>query len=79
MPPLIFRGQMVEKQIFVARTTDARASAWERQKLLVKQEQEAVATANDAKTARLKALRLEREKQEVDASAKAQMPRKSGR
>jgi hypothetical protein len=61
---------MTEKQRRAARTADALANAWERRKLLVKQEQEALSAANDAKTARLKALRLERERQEGDSSSK---------
>lgn len=54
---------MTEKQRSAARTPDALASAWERRTWLVKQELAAASAANDAKTARLKALRLEREQQ----------------
>jgi hypothetical protein len=61
---------MTENQRRAARTADALANAWERRKLLVKQELEAVSAANDAKTARLKALRLERERQEADSRSK---------
>ena len=37
--------------------------------MLVKQEMRAASDANDAKTARLKALRLEKEKQEAEEAA----------
>lgn len=61
---------MTEKQRRAFRTPDALASAWERRTQLVRQELAATSAANDAKTARLKALRLERDRQEVDASPK---------
>ena len=59
---------MTEKQGNFFRTADALASAWERRTLLVKQELAAASAANDAKTARLKALRLERDRLQADAS-----------
>ena len=40
---------------------------WEDRKSLVKKEMEAESAANDAKTARLRALRLEKEKQDAEA------------
>jgi len=49
------------------RTIDALASAWERRTLLVKEEAAAASAAADAKTARLRALRLEKERQEAAA------------
>jgi hypothetical protein len=67
--PFSFRGQMTEKQRTAARTPDALASAWERRTQLVKQELAAASAASDAKTARLKALRLEKERQETIACA----------
>ena len=57
---------MTQKQRSAARTPDA-PRAWERRTLLVKQELAAASAANDAKTARLKGLRLERERQEAGA------------
>jgi hypothetical protein len=58
---------MTEKQQKIARTSAAVASAWEQRTLLVKQERAATNAANDAKTARLRALRLERDRQEANA------------
>jgi hypothetical protein len=77
--PFSLRGQMTQRQRSAARTPDALASAWERRKLLVKQEQEAVSAASDAKTARLKARRLERERQEADPRSKRAGPSESTR
>lgn len=42
---------------------------WETRTQLVKQEMQAASDANDAKTARLKALRLDKEKQDAEAAA----------
>jgi hypothetical protein len=56
----------------VARTARSVAQVWEDRTNLVKQEMAAESAANDAKTARLKALRLEKEK--LDAEAKALAP-----
>jgi hypothetical protein len=56
---------MTEKQRTAPRTSEALASAWERRTLLVKEETAAASAANDAKTARLKALRLEKEQQDA--------------
>lgn len=49
------------------RTTRGLEQVWEDRKALVKKEMEAESAANDAKTARLRALRLEKEQQEADA------------
>jgi hypothetical protein len=56
---------MSKKQRTPSRTTDALADAWERRTSFVRNEQAAASAANDAKTARLRALRLEKEKQEA--------------
>lgn len=44
-----------------SRTAQGAAQAWERRTKLVKDEMAAASAANDAKTARLRALRLEKE------------------
>ena len=49
------------------RTTRGLEQVWEDRKALVKKEMEAESAANDAKTARLRALRLEKEQQEAEA------------
>jgi hypothetical protein len=49
------------------RTTRGLEQVWEDRKSLVKREMEAESAANDAKTARLRALRLEKEQQEAEA------------
>jgi hypothetical protein len=51
----------------VARTARSVSQAWEDRTALVKQEVAAESAANDAKTARLRALRLEKEKQDAEA------------
>lgn len=58
---------MTEKQRSAPRTSEALASAWERRTLLVKEELAAASAANDAKTQRLRALRLEKEQQDAVA------------
>jgi len=58
---------MTMKLRSAARTPDALATAWERRTLLVKEEMAAANAATDAKTARLRALRLEKERQEAAA------------
>jgi len=65
---------MTDKQRSAARTPDALANAWERRTLLVKEGLAAASAANDAKTARLKALRLERERQEADVGSEPAGP-----
>jgi len=60
------------KQRSAARSPSALSDAWDRRTSLVKQELAAANAASDAKTARLKALRLEKER--VDAQAAAQSP-----
>ena len=51
----------------VTRTARSVSQAWEDRTALVKQEVAAESAANDAKTARLRALRLEKEKQDAEA------------
>jgi hypothetical protein len=66
---------MTERQRHAPRTSDALASAWERRTQLVKDELAAASAATDAKTARLKALRLEKELQEAAAPKPAPVSR----
>ena len=54
------------------RTMRGQEQVWEDRKTLVKREMEAESAANDAKTARLKALRLAKEAE--DAAAKSAEP-----
>lgn len=49
------------------RTARGLDQVWEDRKSMVKQEMAAESAANDAKTARLRALRLEKEKQSAEA------------
>lgn len=65
---------MTEKQRSAARSPEALASAWERRTLLVKEELAAANAASDAKTARLRGLRLEKERQEAAANTPAETP-----
>lgn len=58
------------KQRSAARSPSALSDAWDRRTSLVKQELAAANAASDAKTARLKALRLEKEREEAQATAK---------
>ena len=51
------------------RTANGAFQVWESRTQLVKQEMQAASDANDAKTARLKALRLEKEKLEAEEAA----------
>lgn len=53
------------------RTQRGVAQVWEDRKEMVKQEMAAASAANDAKTARLKALRLEKEAQDAEAAKAA--------
>jgi hypothetical protein len=55
-----------------ARSPGALAEAWDRRTLLVKREVAAANAASDAKTARLKALRLEKEREEVEAVSRSE-------
>ena len=57
-----------QKRDAVQRTARGLAQVWEDRKEMVKQEMAAASAANDAKTARLKALRLEKEAQEAEAA-----------
>ncbi len=52
-----------------ARTTNSVQEVWEKRTALVKKQTDAESAANDAKTARLKALRLEKEKQDAAEAA----------
>jgi len=54
-----------------SRTAQGAAQAWERRTKLVKDEMAAASAANDAKTARLRALRLEKEADDARAAKKA--------
>jgi hypothetical protein len=58
----------------VAKTARSVAQVWEDRTALVKQEVAAESAANDAKTARLRALRLEKEAQEAEALRLAPKP-----
>ena len=53
------------------RTARGLEQVWENRKTLVKKEMEAESAADDAKTARLRALRLEREALEAEAARNA--------
>ena len=55
------------------RTAQGLSQVWEDRKALVKRELEAESVANDVKTAKLRALRLEKEALEAEA-AKAEPP-----
>lgn len=58
-----------------ARTTKGVFDAWEKRTEMVKLQTNAESAANDAKTARLKALRLEKEKQDaIEAAANPPPP-----
>jgi hypothetical protein len=50
------------------RTVDGASQIWQNRTNMVKQEMAAASAAADAKTARLKALRLEKEAQEAEAA-----------
>ena len=58
-----------KKREAALRTANSGFQVWESRKQLVKQEMAAASAANDAKTARLKALRLEKEKLEAEEAA----------
>jgi len=51
------------------RTQTAQREVWEQRTQLVKKEMAAASAANDAKTIRLKALRLEKERQDAEDAA----------
>ena len=68
------------KQRSAARSAGAISDAWERRTVLVRHELAATSAATDAKTARLKLLRLEKERQDAEAAAQApQLPRPAAR
>lgn len=58
-----------KKREAALRTANSAFQVWENRTQLVKQEMAAASAANDAKTARLKALRLEKEKLEAEEAA----------
>ena len=60
------------KQRTASRTPSALAHVWDQRTQLVKSEMAAASAASDAKTLRLRALRLEKEK--LDAEAAASQP-----
>lgn len=62
-----------------ARSPGALAEAWDRRKLLVKGEVAAANAASDAKTVRLKALRLEKEREEGEAASRSESAPKVSR
>jgi hypothetical protein len=68
---------MTSKQRSALRSPNALADAWEKRTELVRRELAAASAANDAKTARLRALRLEKEKQEA-AIKKTEEPAAGG-
>jgi hypothetical protein len=57
------------KQRSATRTPSALAHVWEQRTQLVKQEMAAASAASDAKTLRLRALRLEKERQDAEVAA----------
>lgn len=57
------------------RPTDTAADVWQTRTDLVKKQLAAESAANDAKTARLKALRLEKEAQDAEAARRAPAPK----
>jgi hypothetical protein len=56
------------------RTAQGLSQVWEDRKALVKRELEAESAANDVKTAKLRALRLEKEAQDAEAARNAPPP-----
>jgi hypothetical protein len=58
-----------KKREAALRTANSAFQVWESRTQLVKQEMAAASAANDAKTIRLKALRLEKEMQDAVAAA----------
>jgi hypothetical protein len=58
-----------KKRDAALRTANSAFQVWENRTQLVKNELAAASAANDAKTARLKALRLEKEKQDAEEAA----------
>ena len=57
-----------------SRTSSALSQIWETRTQLVKSEQAAASAANDAKTLRLRALRLEKERLEAEEAALSGAP-----
>ena len=67
-------SQASRKRDAAHRTAQGVFQVWEDRKALVKKEMADASAANDAKTIRLKALRLEKEKLEADAAKDAPPP-----
>ena len=65
------------RQRSTPRTPGALEQVWQTRTEMVKQQMEAESKANDAKTARLKALRLAQEAAAPPAPVKAKKPRKA--
>jgi len=61
------------------RTAQGLSQVWEDRKALVKRELEAESAANDVKTAKLRALRLEKEAQDAEAARNAPPPEPKSR
>ena len=61
------------------RTARGLEQVWENRKTLVKKEMEAESAANDVKTAKLRALRLEKEAQDAEAARNAPPPEPKSR
>ncbi len=61
------------------RSPNALSEIWQQRTSLVKQELAAASAASDAKTAKLKALRLERDRQQAEAAAQNPEPAASPR
>ena len=59
------------------RNADSYFAVWEKRTILVRQEVAAQSAANDAKTARLKLLRLEKEAIDAAAGAAAKAPKRT--
>ena len=62
-----------------SRSPNALSQIWQQRTTLVKQELAAASAASEAKTAKLKALRLERDRQEAEVAAKNPEPAASPR
>lgn len=58
-----------KKRDAALRTADGMFQVWQARTQMVKKELAAASAANDAKTARLKALRLEKERQDAEEAA----------
>jgi hypothetical protein len=72
-PPFFLKGVFMsdtsKKRDAALRTADGMFQVWQARTQMVKKELAAASAANDAKTARLKALRLEKERQDAEEAA----------